>query len=115
MGCCESTPIDIPTLTIPGVRGKVIARDGSQAYKDASYQYASSSYLNEYRMQPAVIIYAHDENDVKAVIRYANDRGIAVAIRTGGHQYSGASSTTGGYMIPSVLTTMTCRRQKYST
>ena len=95
MGCCESTAVDVPTLSIPGVRGKVIARDGSPAYKDASYQYASSSYLNEGRLQPALIIYARDENDVKAVIRYAKQSGVAVAIRTGGHQYSGASSTTG--------------------
>ena len=82
---------------IAGVEGKVFLRDGSEAYTEASYQYATSSYLYDgpLSMQPAVIIYAKNESDVKLVLKYAKAKGIAVAVRTGGHQYSGASSTTG--------------------
>ena len=82
---------------IAGVEGKVFLRDGSEAYNEASYQYATSSYLLDgpLSMQPAAIIYAKNESDVKLVLKYAKAKGVAVAVRTGGHQYSGASSTTG--------------------
>ena len=92
---------------IAGLEGKVFLRDGSEAYTEASYQYATSSYLYDgpLSMQPAAIIYAKNENDVKLVLKYAKAEGVAVAVRTGGHQYSGASSTTGTSFLPSRLNT----------
>lgn len=44
-------------------------------------------------MNPALIIQPKDKNDVALAVKYAKSQGIALAIRTGGHQYSGASST----------------------
>ncbi|CAG8668777.1 17641_t:CDS:2, partial [Racocetra fulgida] len=78
----------------PEFKGKVIKR-GDADYEAQSYQYASSSYLDEGIIQPAVIIKAADDSDVIKAIRYARDKKIAVAVRTGGHQFSGASSTNG--------------------
>ena len=49
-------------------------------------------------MRPAAIVYAAaavGDQEVKTVIEYAAAKGIAVAIRTGGHHYTGSSSTTG--------------------
>lgn len=46
-------------------------------------------------IQPAAIIYAANEDDVIKAINYAKANKIVVAVRTGGHQYSGASSTFG--------------------
>ena len=46
-------------------------------------------------MNPALIIQPKDKNDIKVALQYARSEKIAVAVRTGGHQYSGASSTGG--------------------
>ncbi|CAG8755939.1 280_t:CDS:1 [Gigaspora margarita] len=80
---------------IPDIfKGKVIKR-GDADYEQQSYQYASSSYLEEDIVRPAVIIQPADDDDVIKAIKYASDNKIAVAVRTGGHQYCGASSTSG--------------------
>ena len=42
---------------------------------------------------PLAIVYAASEQDVLAVINYAHSADIAVAVRSGGHHYIGASST----------------------
>src|SRR6185369_6721164 len=78
----------------PKFHGKVTKR-GDVDYEAQSYQYASSSYLKEGIIQPAAIINAANDDDVIKAIKYAKDNNIAVAVRTGGHQYSGASSTNG--------------------
>jgi hypothetical protein len=46
-------------------------------------------------MQPAAIIYPSCVQDIQNAIKYAQDKNIGIAIRTGGHQYSGASSCSG--------------------
>ncbi|KAI9241203.1 MAG: hypothetical protein BYD32DRAFT_356251, partial [Podila humilis] len=57
-------------------------------------QYASSSYPQGL-IQPKYIIYPRGDDEVIKAIQYAKKNKLAVAIRTGGHQYSGASSTYG--------------------
>ena len=74
--------------------GRVIQRKDDD-YEAQCYQYASSSYLDKGIVKPAAIIKATDESDVIKAIKYASDNKIAVAVRTGGHQYCGASSTSG--------------------
>lgn len=63
-------------------------------YELRRYQYASSSLPDE-QLKPAAIAYANSIADIIAVVRYALKHDIAVAVRTGGHQYGGASSTNG--------------------
>lgn len=62
-------------------------------YTVHAYQYATSSKPGS--CQPAAIIYAANEADVKLAIQYAREAGIAVAVRTGGHHFWGFSSTSG--------------------
>lgn len=59
------------------------------------YQYASSTHGIDHDMNPALVIQPKNKEDIKLTLQYAKAQGIAVAIRTGGHQYSGASSTGG--------------------
>ena len=66
--------------------------EGEAGYKNHKYQYATSSHESEGRMSPEVVIYAKGIDDIKLAIKYAKDKKAAVAVRTGGHQYSGASS-----------------------
>jgi FAD binding domain len=78
--------------TITGVTGNQYPI-GTKEYEQRKYQYATSSYEGEKRMEPQLIIYPTNKNDIALAIQYAKSQKIAVAIRTGGHQYSGASST----------------------
>lgn len=69
--------------------------DGA-AYRRAQYQYATTS-EPETRMSPGLIIRpipgdAHA--NIALALRYARDAGCKVAVRTGGHAYTGSSSTT---------------------
>ncbi|KAG0215368.1 hypothetical protein BGX28_000108 [Mortierella sp. GBA30] len=85
---------NVPKLPFPTFQGSVVKR-GDVGYEDHCYQYGSSSYETQGIAQPAAIIYAADDDDVVKVINYARANKITVAVRTGGHQYSCASSTFG--------------------
>ncbi|KAH0296361.1 FAD-binding domain-containing protein, partial [Aureobasidium melanogenum] len=84
---------------IAGLQGMQYPREGDafQA-KDYAYfnqQYASSSYQKEHDMNPALIVQPKDDDDVVRAVRWAREQKVAVAVKSGGHQYSGASSTGG--------------------
>ena len=80
-------------LHIEGVLGR------QYLYTDPLYstyqeQYASSTYQDEHDLKPGLIVLAENIHDIKQVVRYAKANKVAIAIRSGGHQYSGASSTS---------------------
>ena len=83
----ESAPV-----YIDGVRGVQIAQ-GDIRYDQSKEQYATSSYKDENRMSPALIVHPISKEDISLTLKYAKAQKIAVAVRTGGHQYCGASST----------------------
>jgi len=78
--------------TIQGLTGKQILPT-SVDYAQWRYQYATSTHLEDHDMSPGLIVQPKDKEDIKLVIAYAKAQKKAIAIRTGGHQYSGASST----------------------
>ncbi len=80
--------------TLPSFKGKVYLRDASEEYTAHAYQYATTSEA-EGTMTPAAIIYVADDDDIIQAIQYARENDLGVAVRTGGHQYIGSSSTTG--------------------
>ncbi|KLP05641.1 Uncharacterized protein Y057_10201 [Fusarium fujikuroi] len=89
---------------VNGFIGMQYSRDGSDYekgdYKFFNEQYATSSYVDVldqsgkpiHDLNPAHIFRPKDDDDVKAVIKYAVDNKVSIAIKSGGHQYSGASS-----------------------
>jgi hypothetical protein len=77
---------------IAGITGTQIPAS-SRDYERYQYQYATSSYKDENRMSPALLVQPSTKEDIALTIKYAKAQKIAVAIRTGGHQYCGASST----------------------
>ncbi|KAH6677094.1 putative FAD-linked oxidoreductase [Halenospora varia] len=80
-------------LLIETIGAKNVFIRGFGFYENEVVQYATSSYPSD-RTSPALIIKPKNREDIAATLEYAKNQGIAVAIRTGGHQYSGASSCT---------------------
>ncbi|KAJ7305481.1 hypothetical protein DFH08DRAFT_1055164 [Mycena albidolilacea] len=80
--------------TISGVTGTQFLPT-AVGYDDERYQYATSTYKDDpsHVMKPGLIVQPLDKDDIKKVIAFAKANKKAIAIRTGGHQYSGASST----------------------
>ena len=86
-----------------GFEGRVV-RKGEPGYEDARLQYATTSFPPPW-MSPQMILYAAGESDVFEAIKLCREKGMKLAIRTGGHQYSGFSSTKSENMQVDVSTT----------
>jgi hypothetical protein len=66
---------------------------GTLAYERANDLYATSTYGKERNMNPKEILQPTSIEDIQEVVKIAAKVGKPIAIRTGGHQYSGACST----------------------
>jgi FAD/FMN-containing dehydrogenase len=66
---------------------------------DADYDDARSVWNGNIDRYPAVIVRCAGPDDVAAALRYAQDAGLEVAVRGGGHGYWGAAVPEGGLMI----------------
>jgi FAD/FMN-containing dehydrogenase len=75
------------------VRGRVVERSASD------YDEARALYNAMIDKRPAAIAYCVDESDVAAAVRYANERGLRIAIRSGGHNGGGLGSVDDGLVI----------------
>ena len=73
---------------------RVYNRNDSEEYMAHAYQYSTSSHQKD-DMRPAAIIYPENVDDIITAVKWASERNVGIAVRTGGHQYSGASSTSG--------------------
>ncbi|KAH6646202.1 FAD binding domain-containing protein [Truncatella angustata] len=86
-------------VQIQGIEGMQYSRKGTSAeqldYAYFNQQYATSTYREDHDMYPDLIIQPKGDNDVVKIVNWASDNEIAVAVKSGGHQYSGASSTSG--------------------
>ncbi|KAI5865249.1 FAD-binding domain-containing protein [Durotheca rogersii] len=77
---------------IEGIEGNQYPQ-GTEGYDGVKSQYATSTYEGAHNLNPALIVQPKTKEDIAKVLMYAKRKKIAVAIRTGGHQYDGASST----------------------
>ena len=66
---------------------------------DDGYDAARSVWNGEIDRRPALIARCHSPVDVAAALAYAQRTGLEVAVRGGGHNYSGAAVPEGGLMI----------------
>lgn len=80
-------------LDLPSFEGELYF-EGQENYEVHRYQYALSSSENPDEMKPGFILYPTGDEDVLKAVEYARKKKIKVAVRTGGHQYSGMSSTS---------------------
>ncbi|GJD05404.1 FAD binding domain-containing protein [Colletotrichum higginsianum] len=66
-----------------------------QDYAFFNQQYATSTYQKDHDMNPDLIVRPKHDEDVIRAVNWARENKVAVAVKSGGHQYSGASSTGG--------------------
>ena len=59
---------------------------GQPDYEINAYQYAKTSRNG---MDPAVIIYPKNLKDILDIVDHARENKLGIAVRTGGHQFSG--------------------------
>ncbi len=65
---------------------------GDDDYPQKRLQYATTSFAEEY-VSPRIILYPNGEEDIQKAIGLCRELKMAIAVRTGGHQYCGYSST----------------------
>ncbi|CAM1506222.1 Fc.00g058630.m01.CDS01 [Cosmosporella sp. VM-42] len=82
-------------VQIQDFEGMQYSRDGSLDYSYFNQQYASSSHQVDHDMNPDLIVQPKQDEDVIKAVNWARQNKVAVAVKSGGHQYSGASSTGG--------------------
>jgi FAD/FMN-containing dehydrogenase len=75
------------------VQGRVVERDA------AGYDEARALYNAMIDRRPAAIAYCRDEADVSAAVRFANERGLRIAVRSDGHNGAGLGSVDDGLVI----------------
>ena len=93
----SGSPPPPPPLDGSKFQGKVVFFD-SKGYDQSRHQYATSGKYSGQVMNPSVIIYPEltdDHTDIMNAIEYATTHNLAIAVRSGGHQYLGFSSTNG--------------------
>ncbi|MFL5724828.1 MAG: FAD-binding oxidoreductase [Chloroflexota bacterium] len=72
----------------------VVIRPGDEAYDEARHVHNTL-----YDRRPALIVRAADAADVARSVTFANDHGLELAVRAGGHGGAGYGTTDGGLVI----------------
>jgi FAD/FMN-containing dehydrogenase len=75
------------------LQGSVVERG------DAGYDTARALYNAMIDKRPAAVAYCVDEADVSAAVRFANEHGLRIAVRSGGHNGGGLGSVDDGLVI----------------
>jgi FAD/FMN-containing dehydrogenase len=75
------------------VNGRLLTPD------DAGYDQARTVFYGGFDQRPAVIVRAADASDVARVVELARERGLELAVRSGGHSLAGHGTTHGGIVL----------------
>ena len=78
---------------IKGFSGRLVTRD------DADYEAARTIWNTAADRRPALIARCQTTADVCSVVRHANDRGLPLSVRAGGHNFACTALTDGGIVL----------------
>src|SRR5215212_5314402 len=67
--------------------------------KDDGYDEARTLFYGGFDRRPALIVRVKDPTEISHVIALARERGLELAVRSGGHSVAGHSSTAGGIVL----------------
>src|SRR3954453_10764721 len=87
-----ATALVVPELR-PVLHGRVITPD------DAAYDGARTVFYGGIDRRPAAIVRPKDATDVSRVVSFARERGLELAVRSGGHSLAGHSVSEGGIVL----------------
>jgi hypothetical protein len=99
-----------PTLEVP----RWLAAFGDRVITpgDAGYDRARTVFYGGFDQRPAAIVRPADTREVAQVVNLARDRGLELAIRSGGHSLAGHSASDGGIVLDlSAMTALEVDRQ----
>ena len=91
-----STPT-VPSLAVLDLRARVRGRVVEPT--DADYDALRGIQLGGTDPRPAVIVRPVDDDDVVQAVRFAQDAGLPLAVRSGGHSGAGHGSVDGGVVV----------------
>jgi FAD/FMN-containing dehydrogenase len=89
----EARPQESSEFSIPELNGEVIAP------ADPSYDEARHVFFKGFDRRPAAIARVAGADDVSRVVSVARDRGLELAVRSGGHSRAGYGTSEGGIVI----------------
>jgi FAD/FMN-containing dehydrogenase len=85
------------TVSIPELRAVLNGRVVSPG--DAAYDTVRPVFYGARSRRPALIVRVADATDVSHVVSLARERGLELAVRSGGHSLAGHSTTDGGIVL----------------
>lgn len=86
-------------LWLPFERFKEIFKGDIVTASDAGYDQAIARWATNAERPAKIIAFVRDSEDVSSAVKFASSEKLSVAIRGGGHNVSGASSSDGGIVI----------------
>ncbi|KAJ7596435.1 hypothetical protein C8J56DRAFT_816199 [Mycena floridula] len=66
---------------------------------DADFSKALDRWASNARQEAKIVAFVKDNDDVLLALKYAKEHGLPVAVRGGGHSFSGSSSVKGGLIV----------------
>ncbi|KAH6915196.1 FAD binding domain-containing protein [Coprinopsis sp. MPI-PUGE-AT-0042] len=80
--------------TLASFTGDIVTPKDGEEYEQAISRWAKNA-----KRQAELVVFPKNSGDVSEALKYATEKGLAIAVKGGGHNAAGASSAEGGMVI----------------